>query len=253
MAKTKRKAPRRPPLHPSDIVLEVTMKPEDFPPLPTPLDMYEKSPKNSGDLGASPANPPLPENGQDGKGTVSFASKVKQNRTTSLHGIKLELKKVEDAKIRMEEEDCLDVENIWGFALIGYIEGRNPGLKAIRDEMAKWMVYSKLHYHPSGWYIFRFKTCEDRMKVLNNGPHFVFNRPLMLKVMPLDFDYGDEEIRKIPVWVQLPSLPISFWLKVLLARLVQKLESHCLRIFLLKPGNTLLMPGFLLRLMLELR
>jgi len=65
--------------------------------------------------------------------------------------------------------------------------------------------------HRSGWIVFKFQTEEDRMKVLNGGPYFAYGRNLMLKVMPRCFRFGDEEVTKFPVWIQLPDLPLDCW------------------------------------------
>lgn len=89
--------------------------------------------------------------------------------------------------------------------------GRFPGIKALREEIAKWKVKVKIHLHPCEWIIFKFQSEKDRVKVVNGGPYHIFNRPLLIKEMPKEFNFGDELIYQVPIWIQLPNLPIYYW------------------------------------------
>lgn len=57
--------------------------------------------------------------------------------------------------------------------------------------------------HESGWVVFKFESEDDLNQVLSASPYFIFQRPLLLKFMPTFFDFGNEELSKIPVWVKL--------------------------------------------------
>ncbi|KAL2474505.1 Uncharacterized protein Adt_35241 [Abeliophyllum distichum] len=104
-----------------------------------------------------------------------------------------------------------DLEMVWGYCLVGYFAGRFPGKKALLNLCASWNVKYEYHTHSSGWLVFKFEDDASRERVLNGGPYFVFGRPLLLKVMPKCFEFDDEEISKIPVWVMLPGLPLNYW------------------------------------------
>lgn len=149
---------------------------------------------------------------------------IKINRSRS-HGIKLGLKKVEEDIIPLEDEDIYDISTTWGYGIIGYVGGRFPGIKAITKEMAKWKVKVKLHLHPSGWLVFKLQTLEDREKVLDGGPYDIYGKPLLLKAMPNEFDYGDEEFTKVSIWVQLPDLPIAYWTPSGLSKIGSKIGT----------------------------
>lgn len=226
MARTARKNFRRPPINPSDVVLVVKVRPEDFPPLPS--SSVPQMTVNKGVAGGDSPSPAktaeAPAMATSHVNTPSYASMAKINRITT-HGIKLETMTVNEEKITMMDADCLKVEETWGYALIGYVGGRFPGIKAIRDIMVKWKVQTKLHLHPSGWLIFKFINGEDRARVANGGPYLVFNRPLLLKEMPKEFAFGDEEIIKVPIWIQLPSLPIDYFTKEALSKIASKIGT----------------------------
>lgn len=204
MANVKRKKLRRPPLNPSDMVVEINLGKKDFPPLPSkPMEASE----NDSDKGMDV--PPTPVNLETSSSKASFVA-VTQGSIPS-QGLKLSFMESKDRKARMEPRDCLNLEKQWGYALIGYVGGRFPGIKSLREAAAKWKARVKLHLHPSGWIIFKFQTEEERSKVVNGGPYHIFGRPLLLKEMPREFNFGDELIHQVPIWVQLPNLPIDYW------------------------------------------
>lgn len=214
MANTKKKKPRRPPLNSSDLVLELDG--ECFPPLPSKgKEILKDFPETSTVM---PMTPSLVNS--ETSPSKSYYATIALGNSPSLG---LKLKYVEntnmDGKIRFEAKECLDLEKQWGFALIGYVGGRFPGIKALREEVAKWRTKVKIHLHPSQWIIFKFQSEEDRVKVVNGGPYHVFNRPLLIKEMPREFNFGDELIHHVPIWVQLPNLPIDYWTNECLSKI----------------------------------
>ncbi|XP_061350000.1 uncharacterized protein LOC133295217 [Gastrolobium bilobum] len=62
-------------------------------------------------------------------------------------------------------------------------------------------------------------------KVLASGPYFIFQRPLLLKVMPPLFMFGSKELSKIPVWVQLKNLPLELWNPMALGKILSKVGT----------------------------
>lgn len=61
--------------------------------------------------------------------------------------------------------------------------------------------------------------------MLDGGPYEVFGKPLLLKAMPNELDYGDEEFTKVSIWVQLPDLPISYWTSSALSKIGSKIGT----------------------------
>lgn len=132
---------------------------------------------------------------------------------------------MEEDVIPLGDEDVHNISKTWGFGIIGYVGGWFSGIKVITKEMMKWKVKVKLHLHPSGWLVFKLQTLEDREKVLDGGPYEVYGKPLILKAMPNEFDYGDEEFTKVSIWVQLPDLPIAYWTPSALSKIGSKIGT----------------------------
>ncbi|KAG5007157.1 hypothetical protein JHK85_025699 [Glycine max] len=97
--------------------------------------------------------------------------------------------------------------------------------KALLDCCQKWGVKFSFSAHESGWLVFKFESEDDLNQVLSAGPYFIFQRPLLLKVMPAFFDFGNEELSKIPVWVKLRNLPLELWNPQALGKILSKIGS----------------------------
>ncbi|KAL3839389.1 hypothetical protein ACJIZ3_023980 [Penstemon smallii] len=129
------------------------------------------------------------------KPIAPWLNMFKNNRNLG-QGIKLEAIKSTDEVVILEEEDVDDVEVAGGFCLVGYF---------------------------AGWLVFKFMSDDDRNKVLNEGPYFIFGRPLLLKIMPKCFEFGDEGVSDVSVWVNLPDLPLDCWNAKVLSKIVSKI------------------------------
>ncbi|KAL2540095.1 Uncharacterized protein Adt_01073 [Abeliophyllum distichum] len=125
-------------------------------------------------------------------------------------------------RVDLEVNDADDLEMIWGYSLIGYFAGRFPGKKALLNLCGSWNVDYEYYTHSSGWLVFKFLDNASREKVLKGGPYFVFGRPLLLKIMPEYFQFDDDEISLMPVWVVLPELPLAFWNPKALGKVVSQ-------------------------------
>lgn len=87
---------------------------------------------------------------------------------------RLKLHKVDGQpnKITLDANDVDDVEQSWGFCLVGYFIGSFPGKEAFVAN-----VLYQYFIHESGWLIFKFKGEASRAKVLHGGLYLVFDRP----------------------------------------------------------------------------
>lgn len=87
-----------------------------------------------------------------------------------------------------------EIEELWGFCLIGYFSGKFPGKSAFEELCKSWGVKHLYQHHDSGWIIFKFMTEEDRQKVLHGGPYIKFKRQLHLKSIPKHFHFNTKEM-----------------------------------------------------------
>lgn len=158
------------------------------------------------------------------KAKSTWASLFQSNREVN-DNLTLSVWVNDDSSIKLEVEDADTVAKAWGFGLIGYVAGKFPGKGAIHSCCKSWGVKFQLHFHASGWLLFKFSSEMDRDEVLRKGPYYIYGRPLLLKVMPDMFKFNDSEISKVPVWVQFPSLPLEFWNVRALSKITSKLGT----------------------------
>ncbi|KAL9380798.1 hypothetical protein Peur_026455 [Populus x canadensis] len=76
-----------------------------------------------------------------------------------------------------------------------------------------------LNLHDSGWLVFRFSSEANMLKVLRRGPHSVQGKPLVIKPMPLYFDFGKLDMSSVPVWVCFLNLPLKCWSHACLSKI----------------------------------
>ncbi|CAH9092306.1 unnamed protein product [Cuscuta europaea] len=115
-----------------------------------------------------------------------FASLFRDNRAPS-NGLKLEYFPPTGEKLEFSHLRVPTLIEIWGYCLVGHFSGRFPGLKAIFAMRKKWGVQVDIKTHSKGWVIFKFKSEEDRVKVLTEGPYVLYGKTMFLKTLSDDF------------------------------------------------------------------
>ncbi|KAL0384509.1 UNVERIFIED_CONTAM: hypothetical protein Sradi_2845200 [Sesamum radiatum] len=138
----------------------------------------------------------------------SFAGLFSTNRRLTVDN-KLSKFQIDEGTIKLESNDLTDVQSKLGFCIVGYVAGKFPGLQAIRTLSKSWGA--SFQRHDSGWLVFRFARDDDRQRILDGGPYFIYGRPLLLKAMPDCFEFKEDDISLTPVWAILPSLPLECW------------------------------------------
>lgn len=69
----------------------------------------------------------------------------------------------------------------------------------------------KVYYYNDGYFLVGFANMGDRNKVLYSGPHMLNNRPIIVNVWSLEFDFNNEVLKTVTIWVKYPNLPLSCW------------------------------------------
>ncbi|KAG5581908.1 hypothetical protein H5410_052535 [Solanum commersonii] len=54
-------------------------------------------------------------------------------------------------------------------------------------------------------------SIEDRDEVIFSGPYTMSSRPVIVKAWYPNFNFNNEVLRMIPLWVKLPNLPLNCW------------------------------------------
>ncbi|CAH9064903.1 unnamed protein product [Cuscuta epithymum] len=139
-----------------------------------------------------------------------WTSLFRDNRAPT-SGLKLEYFPPTGEKLDFSHLKVPTLIEVWGYCLVGHFSGRFPGLKAIHEMIANWSVDVEVKSHSKGWVIFKFKSDEDRMHVLAEGPYILYGKTMFLKVLSEDFSTDGDEFLKVPIWVKFPNLSMRLW------------------------------------------
>lgn len=137
----------------------------------------------------------------------------------------MEPKLSEDGIFDFEEKDADNIDEAWGFCLMGFFSGNFPGKKVLHVICNSWKVECMYNIHSSGWILFKFATDEDRQKVLNGGPYSQSGRQLHLKPISKYFSFDAKEMSIVPVWVKYHNWPLEFWNKNALSKFSAQIGS----------------------------
>ena len=74
-----------------------------------------------------------------------------------------------------------------------------------------------------GIFLVRFHSVEDRDMVLNGGFLFFNNRPVIMKPWDQEMNFQKNDIRRVPIWIQLENLELKYWGERTLFKLVEQL------------------------------
>jgi len=111
--------------------------------------------------------------------------------------------------------DGISVEaSKWKNAIFMYVVDDCPSLKYINTYIIKQWHYSTppdVFYHDEGYYVIRFASIEEKNTALCSGPYTIANRPVIVKSWSSDFDFQNEILRVVPLWIKLPNLPLICW------------------------------------------
>lgn len=152
-----------------------------------------------------------------------FADLFKDAKKPTAEGICSYIKPNQNDILLVEAEDIDLVKDLWGYCLLGCFPGRFLRLKAIRTMVDNWKVACNVLPHFNGLVIFQFEKHEDLEQVLSTGPYFIYGRTLLLRTIPENFCFQDDDYGVVPVWVQLHSLPLQCWNTRAINRIASKL------------------------------
>uniref|UniRef100_A0A803PSL1 DUF4283 domain-containing protein n=1 Tax=Cannabis sativa TaxID=3483 RepID=A0A803PSL1_CANSA len=118
-----------------------------------------------------------------------------------------------EQKVRISDEDIAEEISYWQSAIVCYVLGANPPLSVL-DGFARriWKgKVDKIGMISYGIFIIRFDSCEFRDEVLSGGYIFFNKRPVIMKAWDPDVNLRKEDVRSVPVWVQLEDLELKYW------------------------------------------
>lgn len=74
-------------------------------------------------------------------------------------------------------------------------------------------------YHTNGYSMVRFACEGERDGVLCFVPHYLLKRPVIMKPWTSDFNFKEEILSTIPLWIKLPNLHLNCWNVVALSKI----------------------------------
>ncbi|XP_019239960.1 PREDICTED: uncharacterized protein LOC109219951, partial [Nicotiana attenuata] len=173
---------------------------------------------------------------EQGNGTVTVrAEEDKQNQTKPtilgrswaglLHDNKLAAKGMDltyvppviqegEVVVQILEDDIAEEKQKLNRALIMYVVGNTPTIGVVEQFVAsQWgkVRKPKVLYHSDGYFTNLLNSVEERDEVLMNGPYTMNSRPVILKAWAEGFDFNEEVLKTIPLWVKFPKLPLNYW------------------------------------------
>lgn len=125
--------------------------------------------------------------------------------------------------VQIESLDVADMINSWEKAVVIYVVGGFVSADIIRGYIRKhWtsVTMPLVHAHEEGYYVLKFNSEHECSEILKGGPYFLNKAPMIVKKWSSNFDFKEEILRVIPVWIRLPSLPLHCWGAESLSRIV---------------------------------
>lgn len=119
-----------------------------------------------------------------------------------------------DIEIDIEEEDIASEMKFWETTLIMYVLGGEVSMHMVKQFMMKTWHFVQLpnmYYHDDGYFLLKFQSNQDMELVLMRGPYTIRNMPMLIREWKPDFNLKQDMLRTLPIWVQLPQLPLHLW------------------------------------------
>ena len=95
-----------------------------------------------------------------------------------------------------------------------YVVCQNPTLTSISQYVN---VLWQLNHEPAifkreeGFFIVKLKTKEDRDRILLARPHLFYSKAMIVKKWCASFNFPEEILKVVPLWVKFPNLPLNCW------------------------------------------
>lgn len=128
--------------------------------------------------------------------------------------------------LKIEIEDIQGEIDFWRSVIVCYVLGVNPQISVMEGyvrRMWKNMGVDKVPILARVVFIVRFHTVENRDKILKGGIPFFDSKPVIVKALDPDTDFVKEDVRCVPIWVQLRNLDFNYWGERCLYKIVNQI------------------------------
>ncbi|KAL2901277.1 Ribosomal RNA small subunit methyltransferase C, partial [Bienertia sinuspersici] len=119
---------------------------------------------------------------------------------------------VEDC-VQITSEDVQPEIEFWQSSVVAFVIGASPPVQVMEGFIRKiWKQYGvdKVINLPKGMYLIRLNTMKNRDKILQHEKPFFDSKPMIVKPWSEDMDFMQDEIKTIPIWMQV-SVGFKYW------------------------------------------
>ncbi|XP_056687904.1 uncharacterized protein [Spinacia oleracea] len=116
--------------------------------------------------------------------------------------------------VSIELDDIQEKVDYWNSAIVCAVLGANPPLSVIEGffrRIWKNLGVDKVVEIEHGVFIVRFLTMENRDKVLADIKPTFDKKPVLCKPWHKDIVHFKDEVKVVPIWIQLKNLELKFW------------------------------------------
>ncbi|XP_056688098.1 uncharacterized protein [Spinacia oleracea] len=115
---------------------------------------------------------------------------------------------------QLQQKELDSMADKWQAAIVMYVVGESPTIPSVKRFMAAvWSNVTQPHvfYHDEGYFILKFANVEDKNTIVVGGPYTFYGKPVIIKPWVANFNFYEEVLKVIPLWVKFPNLPLNCW------------------------------------------
>ncbi|XP_056698498.1 uncharacterized protein [Spinacia oleracea] len=128
--------------------------------------------------------------------------------------------------VQIEIDDIQEELDFWNSSIICYVVGANPPIHVMEGFIRRiWKKYNvdKVVLVKKGVFLVRFLTMDMRDNV-TSGHFFFDNKPMVVKPWTMDMDMEKEDLKSVPIWIQL-RLNFKYWGEKSMFKIVSQLGT----------------------------
>uniref|UniRef100_A0A803NIW6 DUF4283 domain-containing protein n=1 Tax=Cannabis sativa TaxID=3483 RepID=A0A803NIW6_CANSA len=175
------------------------------------------------------------------------AEPVMRNLESSFTNLK------KDEKVKITMDDIEEEVSYWKSTIVCYVLGANPPLLILEGFARRiWKdKVDKIGMISYGIFLIRFTSIKDRDDILAGGYIFFNKRPVIMKAWDPNLNLKKDDIRTIPIWIQLEDLELKYWGQKSLFKIVGQLGKPIMVDEVTRERDKLLFPRILIEVSME--
>ncbi|XP_062100839.1 uncharacterized protein LOC133806765 [Humulus lupulus] len=150
-------------------------------------------------------------------------------------------------------EDIEEEISYWNSSIVCYVLGANPPFSVLEGFARRlWKdKVDKVGMLSYGIFLIRFDCIEDRDAILTEGYIFFNKRPVIMKAWDPNTNFKKEDIRTVPIWVQLDDLELKYWGQKSLFKIIGQVGKPLMVNAITKERDKLSYPHVLIEVSLQ--